>query len=156
MHLVQLLRSVSVDMEVGRADFARRHGLHPTDVRALTHLLDAARAGDDAMPTWLAGQLGMPSAATTAVIDRLEAAHLVERRRDVPDRRRVRLVLTERAVTLGWSFFGALIEDLVEEMAGFSDAELATAARFLQAMGDATRGPRSGGGGSHGAGDDAQ
>ncbi len=134
MHLAQVLRSVALEMEVSRDDFARQQGIHPTDLRALTLLLDAARTGTEATPSWLARRLGMPSAATTAVIDRLEGAGLVERQRDSPDRRRVRLAVTGAAVDLGWSYFGPLIEHLVEGMARFSQGELAVATRVLASL----------------------
>jgi hypothetical protein len=55
--------------------------LHSTDVRALIHLLDAARAGRNATPGWLGSQLGLNSASVTALVDRLEDAELSTVRR---------------------------------------------------------------------------
>src|SRR5581483_268713 len=111
--LVHLLRAVTVELDLFAAEFAGNNGLHPTDVRALIQLLDADRAAVTATPGWLAAQLGLNSASTTALIDRLERLGLVRRARDTHDRRRVLLCVEERAVALSWSFFGPLINGMV-------------------------------------------
>ncbi len=123
-----------MEFEVSRAEFARLHGLHPTDLRALIQLLDAGRAGHRATPGWLGEQLGLNSAGTTTLIDRLERLGHVQRVRDTADRRKVFLQVTPEAVDLGWSFFGPLINAAVAGMRSFTDAELATAQRFLDLM----------------------
>ena len=134
LQLFHRLRELSVEFELSRAGFARLHGLHPTDLRALIELLDAGRAGQPATPGWLGGQLGLNSAGTTTLIDRLERLGHVRRVRDTRDRRKVLLEVTPAAVDLGWSFFGPLIDASVAGMAAFSPAELDTARRFLDAM----------------------
>ena len=136
MRLVHLLRAVTVELDLRGAEFARENGLHATDVRALIHLLDAGRSGAAATPGWLGRQLGMNSAATTAVTDRLEQAGHLRRERDTRDRRRVHLVVSDQAMALGWSFFGPLIDGMLTAMRAFTDQELDTVARFLQAMAD--------------------
>ncbi|MEU1421843.1 MarR family transcriptional regulator [Kitasatospora sp. NBC_01246] len=134
MRLVHLLRGLTVELDLFGAEFAGRHGLHPTDLRALIHLLDAARAGTVVTPGRLGEALRLNSAGTTGLVDRLERLGLIRRERDPGDRRRVRLVVEERAVELGQGFFGGLIADLVAAMGRFDPAELATARRFLLAM----------------------
>jgi DNA-binding MarR family transcriptional regulator len=136
LDLVHLLRAATVELDLFAAEFASRHGLHATDVRALIQLLDAARAGVAATPGWLGAQLGVNSAATTALVDRLERLGLVRRTRDTRDRRRVLLTVQDEAVTLGWSFFGPLIHEMVGAMRSFDERELATVRRFLLAMRD--------------------
>lgn len=136
LRLVHLLRSVAVELDLFAGEFAGLHGLHPTDVRALIHLLDAARADMPATPGWLGAQLGVNSASTTALVDRLERLDLVRRERDTRDRRRVLLTVTDRAVTFGWSFFGPLIEEMVAAMRSFDEPDLAVVRRFLLAMRD--------------------
>ncbi|MER5839938.1 helix-turn-helix domain-containing protein [Streptomyces prasinus] len=149
LQLVHLLRGVTVELDLFAAGFADRNGLHPTDVRALIHLLDAARTGVSATPGWLGAQLGVNSASTTALVDRLERLGLVHRERDTRDRRRVLLIVQDEAVTLGWSFFGPLIHGMVDAMQSFEEEELATVRRFLLAMRDvAAAGRRTQGGGS--------
>ncbi|MCZ2528238.1 MarR family transcriptional regulator [Streptomyces sp. SCUT-3] len=134
MRLVHLLRAVTVEFELLGAEFAARHGLHPTDVRALIHLLDAARAGTRATPGWLGEQLRLNSAGTTALVDRLERLGLVRRSRDTADRRRVLLEVEEKAVKLGWTFFGPVIGEVVAAAEGFEAGELETVRRFLTAV----------------------
>jgi DNA-binding MarR family transcriptional regulator len=131
MQLVHLLRRVAVGLELFGAEFASRNELHATDVRALIHLLDAGRAGITATPGWLGEQLGLNSAAVTALVDRLERLGHVRRVRDTKDRRRVLLIVEDQAKTLGWSFFGPLIDGMVTAMEAFDEAELATVRRFL-------------------------
>lgn len=134
MRLVHLLRTVTVELDLRRAEFARVSGLHATDLRALIHLLDAGRCGVVATPGWLCQRLGMNSAATTAVIDRLERAGYLRRERESADRRRVHLVVCDQAMTLGWSFFGPLIDGMLIAMRSFTGPELDAVARFLVAM----------------------
>jgi DNA-binding MarR family transcriptional regulator len=131
MQLVHLLRRVTVELELFGAEFAGRNGLHATDVRALIHLLDAGRTGITATPGWLGEQLGLNSAAVTGLVDRLERLGHVRRVRDTRDRRRVLLIVEDQATTLGWSFFGPLIDGMVTAMDAFDEAELATVRRFL-------------------------
>ena len=134
MGLVHLLRAVTVEFDLLGAEFAARHGLHPTDVRALIHLLDAARAGTRATPGWLGEQLRLNSAGTTALVDRLERLGLVRRSRDTADRRRVLLEVEEKATELGWTFFGPVIGEMVAAAEGFEARELETVRRFLTSV----------------------
>ncbi|MFF4838351.1 MarR family winged helix-turn-helix transcriptional regulator [Streptomyces sp. NPDC001315] len=134
MRLVHLLRAVTVEFDLLGAEFAARNGLHPTDVRALIHLLDAARAGTRATPGWLGEQLRLNSAGTTALVDRLERLGLVRRSRDTIDRRRVLLEVEEKATELGWAFFGPVISEVMAAAEGFQASELETVRRFLTAV----------------------
>ncbi|MEU1727607.1 MarR family transcriptional regulator [Nonomuraea sp. NPDC005692] len=131
MRLVHLLRAVTVELDRMGERFAAAHALHPTDVRALICLLDAARTGTPATPGTLGTHLGLNSAGTTAVIDRLERLGHVRRERDTRDRRRVLLKVDDSAVTLGWSFFGPLIQEIVTLMDRYDTTEQATIERFL-------------------------
>ncbi|MFC9621612.1 MarR family transcriptional regulator [Streptomyces sp. NPDC056930] len=133
MEIVHLLRKVTVEFGLRQAEFADRHGMHTTDVRALICLLDAERAGTDATAGWLGAQLGLNSAGTTSVIDRLERLDHIERTRDPRDRRRVLLSVTPRAVELGRSFFGPLIDGTVAVLREFDESESAAVRRFLSA-----------------------
>ncbi|MFI9596202.1 MarR family winged helix-turn-helix transcriptional regulator [Nonomuraea sp. NPDC052265] len=131
MRLVHLLRAITVEIDRMGERFAAGNALHPTDVRALICLLDAARTGSPATPGTLGAHLGLNSAGTTAVIDRLERLGHVRRERDTRDRRRVLLKVDESAVALGWSFFGPLIREIVALMGRFDATEQATIERFL-------------------------
>ncbi len=145
--LVHLLRGLTVELDQFGAEFAHLHRLHPTDLRALIHLLDAARADITATPGWLGGQLGLNSASVTALVDRLERLGHIRRVRDTGDRRRVFIVVEDRAVTLGWTFFGPLITAMVDAMRSFDDTELETVRRFLLRMSDVVHAAREAGDG---------
>ena len=80
MRLVHLLRAVTVELDLRGAEVAARNGLHPTDLRALIHLLDADRAGTDVTPGRLGAALRLNSAGTTALLDRLDQYALVNKR----------------------------------------------------------------------------
>ncbi|MGO4201269.1 MarR family winged helix-turn-helix transcriptional regulator [Rhodococcus sp. TAF43] len=131
---VHQLRALTVELNLFGAEFARSHHLHTTDLRALIALLDAARAGHPTTPGWLGQQLGISSASTTALIDRLEKQGLLCRSRDTADRRRVVIEVTSHAADLGTSFFGPLIDRAVVAIESFSPRERETIGAFLEKM----------------------
>ena len=137
MEVVHLLRAATVELTLHSARFASRNGMHPTDVRALIALMDASRAGEEMTAGRLGAALGLNSAGTTALVDRLERAGQVRRVRDPRDRRKVVIEVDERAVELGWSFFGPLIERTVELLQGYDERELAAIKGFLAGVRDA-------------------
>jgi DNA-binding MarR family transcriptional regulator len=134
---VHLLRSVAVDLDLQAATFATENRLHPTDVRALIAMLDAERAEESMTPGRLGARLRLNSPATTAVIDRLEALGLLARERDPHDRRRVLLIVSEQAKTLGWSFFGPLVARILAAMDEFDEIDLDAYERVLRAVAQA-------------------
>ena len=136
MRIFHLLREVTVEYGLRQAEFAARNGMHPTDVRALIWLLDAERAGTDATAGRLGEGLGLNSAGTTAVVDRLERLGHVARVRDVRDRRRVLLTVEEHAKELGRAHFGPLIEGTVALLGGFGESETDAVRRFLTGVRD--------------------
>lgn len=111
--IVHLLRGLTMTLDLAADGFAREHRLHGTDLRALITLLDAERAGSVSTPGSLGSALGLSSASTTALVDRLGVRGLVDRGPDPADRRRVLLAVTEAARELGWGFFGPLISAIV-------------------------------------------
>jgi DNA-binding MarR family transcriptional regulator len=148
MEIVHLLRAVAVELGLHSARFANLNGMHPTDVRALIALMDASRAGQDMTAGRLGALLGLNSAGTTALVDRLERLGHVRRVRDGRDRRRVLVEVDERAVELGQEFFGPLIGQAVELLKGYDERELAAVRGFLdgvrKAAGDQGRPTASG------------
>ncbi|GGV14582.1 transcriptional regulator [Kitasatospora herbaricolor] len=134
LRLVHQLRALTIELNLLGGEFAQRNGLHPTDLRALVCLLDAARAGSPATPGLVGAQLGLNSAGTTALLDRLERLGHVRRVRDTRDRRRVLLEVEDRAVALGQAFFGPLISGIVAAGQDCSEPELAAIRRFLGAV----------------------
>ncbi|HSA50193.1 MAG TPA: helix-turn-helix domain-containing protein [Yinghuangia sp.] len=143
LELFHLLRAVTVEYGLRQAEFAAANGMHPTDVRALICLLDAERAGTEATAGMLAARLGLNSAGTTAALDRLELQGLITRHRDKRDRRRVLLVIEDRAKDLGWSWFGPLIERTVAPLRGYDRQQTDAVRGFLQAALDALGRPEA-------------
>lgn len=137
LELIHRLREVALRLELAVGEFARTTGLHATDVRALIRLLDAERAGLEATPGWLAGQLGMTSQATTAVIHRLEAAGHVERLRSRSDGRSSRLQVSDSAVALGWQFFGPLLERLIATTEALTPDQQTVVSDYLTTVAEA-------------------
>lgn len=131
---VHRLRALTVELDLLGADFAQKHSLHPTDIRALICLLDADRAGTRATPGWLGKQLGLESASVTALVDRMSKRNLVSREADPADRRRVLLRVTAHASELGTTFFGPVIGRAVDELARFTPEQQATIDDFLTTM----------------------
>ncbi|GAA2408140.1 MarR family transcriptional regulator [Streptomyces glaucosporus] len=131
LEIFHLLRAVTVAYGLRQGEFAARNGMHPTDVRALICLLDAERAGTPATAGWLGAQLGLNSAGTTALIDRLEHGGHIARVRDARDRRRVLLTVGDGAKRLGWAHFGPLIDGTVELLRTFGPEEQEAVRRFL-------------------------
>ncbi|MFD8554612.1 MarR family winged helix-turn-helix transcriptional regulator [Streptomyces fradiae] len=159
LRIFHLLRAVTVEYGLRQAEFAARNGMHTTDVRALICLLDAERNGEDATPGLLGARLGINSAGTTAVIDRLERLGHLARVRDAGDRRRVLLRVREGAKVLGREHFGPLVDGTVELLRGFDERDRDAVRRFLLSVGgllaetgeDGARGrARPDGGGSTG------
>jgi DNA-binding MarR family transcriptional regulator len=134
MEIVHLLRAVAVELGLHSARFANLNGMHPTDVRALIALMDASRAGQDMTAGRLGALLGLNSAGTTALVDRLERLGHVRRVRDGRDRRRVLVEVDDRAVELGQEFFGPLIGRAVELLKGYDERELAAVRGFLDGV----------------------
>jgi DNA-binding MarR family transcriptional regulator len=131
---VHRLRALTVELHLLGVEFGRGQGLHPTDIRALIYLVDAARGGRQATPSWLGQQLHLNSASVTALIDRMEKAGHVRRQRDSQDRRRVLLEVTPEAVELGWSFFGPVIANALAAIDAYSPQEMETVVKFLTDM----------------------
>lgn len=130
---VHLLRAVTAEFGLRQAEFAARNGMHPTDVRALGCLLDAARADEPTTAGLLGARLGLNSAGTTGVIDRLERLGHVARVRDDRDRRRILLRVEPQAIRLGQEFFGPRIDAVLHVLDAFDPAERDAVRRFLTA-----------------------
>ena len=122
-------RSVQAfDDAVGRA-----LGLGPTDLRCLDWLADGPKTAGV-----LATATGLRPAATTALLDRLEAKGLVERVRDDSDRRRVLVRMTEEGARSTYAMYAPLVDEGAHLLAGLTPAELARMCEILDSMRDLT------------------
>ena len=132
--LLELVRRLGIASDrVGQA-FAARQGLHPTDLQALLHVMEADVRGTPLTAGQLGLALGLTSGATTGVIDRLSEQGHLSRRRDDRDRRRVYLAYGEPGWVVAQQFFAPLERLGNEALEGFSREERAVAARVLTAL----------------------
>ena len=135
--LVRLTQLLVVEGTKVVGAFAALHGLHHTDVEALTRVLVAQERGTPLTPGALAEQLGLTSGAITAVVDRLERAGHVSRVRDDADRRKVLLHYSAAGRALAAEFFEPLGQRSATAMDQFSPEELEVVRRYLAVTGAA-------------------
>ena len=104
-------------------------GINRTDHRCLDILENegGATAGR------LAELMGLSTGAVTTVLDRLERAGLARRVRDEHDRRKVNVVVTEKAGALLWPFYEPLMKMSERLYVRYSDQQLALVLDFLEA-----------------------
>ncbi|MFJ6866830.1 MarR family winged helix-turn-helix transcriptional regulator [Streptomyces termitum] len=111
--------------------FAADQRLHPTDVQALSFVLDH---DGPVTPGLLRTHLGLTSGAVTACLDRLEKAGHIRRTRESADRRVVHVEYAAGAMAVARDHFRPLAEATEKARARFDDDELATVLRFLEAL----------------------
>lgn len=95
--LLQAVRDLVAADRLMRRDLGRRMALGDTDLRAIRYVMAATNLGRLTTPHDLADHLGITSAATTTVLDRLSAAGHLERIPHPTDRRSKVVVATEHA-----------------------------------------------------------
>ncbi|WP_200938732.1 MarR family winged helix-turn-helix transcriptional regulator [Modestobacter sp. Leaf380] len=144
--VVLLLREVSVASNRTAAVFGETHDLHRTDLDALAVVVGASMGGVEMTPGRLATRLRLSSAATTALVDRLERAGHLVRERSTTDRRQVVLRVQDRARALARDFFTPMAEDVGAVMADMTEDEVQVVARFLRRAVDALGPPTDGAG----------
>ncbi|MFB9904640.1 MarR family winged helix-turn-helix transcriptional regulator [Allokutzneria oryzae] len=106
---------------------ADRFGLGPTDIKCL----DLARDEENLTAGRLAEITGLSTSAVTALLDRLEKADFIERRRDPSDRRRVFVVSTGRREAETARAFAPLRELMLRGLEGRTDDELRLIRDFM-------------------------
>jgi DNA-binding MarR family transcriptional regulator len=111
--------------------FAAAQGLHPTDVQALSFVLDSP---EPPTPGLLREHLGLTSGAVTACLDRLERAGHIRRTRESADRRVVHVHYAEGARAAARTYFMPLAQAEAQARLQFSDDELAVVLRYLDAL----------------------
>ena len=101
-------------------------GVNVTDMKCL----DMMTLHGSASPSQLAEHTSLSSRATTAMIDRLEKAGLIERRPHPKDRRGRNVVLTKEA-TRKSPLFESLAKAMEALVSGYSEKELEVLADFF-------------------------
>ncbi|MEO7447634.1 MAG: MarR family winged helix-turn-helix transcriptional regulator [Humibacillus sp.] len=123
------LRALGTAAAEAAGALARRMDMHPTDLAAMSHI---AYAAVPLGPRELSSRLGITPGAMTDVVDRLESAGHLLRRRDTEDRRRVQLVPTESAKDEVRGQLAELLDALDAITDDFDPAERAAIRRYLE------------------------
>lgn len=139
--LIRALRRLTVESDRFVEELGQAYGLHRTDLSALALVIDAGRS---LSPGELAEQLHLSASATTALLDRLEAAGHIRRARSTTDRRRVELRPGPEVPEFGRRVFAPLRGELAEAWAGFTAEQREVIERFLTASIEATVRAKSG------------
>jgi DNA-binding MarR family transcriptional regulator len=116
------------DDAVGRA-----LGVNPTDLRGLDWLVDGPKSAGE-----LSRATGLSSAATTTLIDRLEAKRFVERIPDPMDRRRVLARMTPEGAERVGRYYGPLVAEGSRLLDGIGDQVLDRMVEWLVAARELT------------------
>jgi DNA-binding MarR family transcriptional regulator len=124
---VRALISASQDLTVR---MARRMGVNVSDMTAILWLSEHGPVGG----VELARRLGISTAATTVLVDRLERAGHIERVRDTVDRRRVTLTETPEARAAALHAWLPAIREIDEVSRSLSEPERAFALDLLSRL----------------------
>ena len=107
------------------------------ELRVVQYVLQAHRQGREVKPTEIARHLGVSSASTTALLDRLERAGSLQRLSHPTDRRSILIAPTpevEARLSATVEEYGRRLEQLAAEL---SDQDRTAVERFLGALSDA-------------------
>jgi len=137
LNKADLVRQVNMGArEYGISTVLFRHvvgeilGVNVTDMECLALIFFKGLS----TPSELARYTGLTSGATTAMLDRLEKARLIERRPNPADRRGTLIVLTnERTKELG-TIFASGNEAINKLTSSYSEGELQTIADYLRRL----------------------
>lgn len=105
---------------------ARRAGLSTSELQAMRHLV-----GGSCGPVELSHLLGVTSAASSGVVDRLAARGHVERRPHPDDGRRTRVEVTPSGRAEIEALMRPVLERLADAEAGLDEQERAVVRRYL-------------------------
>lgn len=117
-----------------RRSLSQRLNINETDLGALRYLLAVWQRNQEASPKELALALGISSASTTLVIDRLERAGFIRRRRHPVDRRAVILEPGDNATEEFRAAFDVEKRGVLAAADTLTSEETETVTRFLRSM----------------------
>lgn len=95
--LLQAMRRFRMADERMRREMSLRMGMNVTDLQALRLIVSSERTGEAATPRTISEELGISTASTTKLLDRLTQSGHIERRPHPRDRRSVKLAPTAHA-----------------------------------------------------------
>ncbi len=108
-------------------EVARKAGLSVSELHSLRHLMSSPMG-----PVELARELGVTSAASSGVVDRLVARGHAERRPHPDDRRRTEVVITDSGKLEIFTRLAPMFAGLAETDAALTDDERALVERYLR------------------------
>ncbi|GAA1059434.1 MarR family winged helix-turn-helix transcriptional regulator [Agromyces bracchium] len=109
-------------------------GMGETDLLALRYVLRAEREGEMLTPGMLAKLLGISTASTTVLIDRLERSGHLVRRPHPSDRRSLVVASTTDSDAEVRATLGRMHQAMIAVADGLDQRELGVVARFLAGM----------------------
>ena len=112
-------------------------GMGETDLLALRYLLRAQQQGRRMTPKELSLSLGISSASTTILVDRLQKSGHVQREKHPTDRRSIVVVATEASDVEVRDTLGQMHKRMVDIADGLDGDDAETVFRFLMSMRDA-------------------
>lgn len=133
--LANEVRAVMVAADTYRRAMAAALGVGVTEVSALGEI----RQDGPLTPSELARRLGLTSPSVTSLLDRLEAAGLVARRRHPADRRSVLVELTEAGEELLLASFEQFSEDVAAAVRSASPEHVRELGELLGGVAGALR-----------------
>lgn len=116
-------------------------GMNENDLLAMRYLMQARQAGGSLGPKDLSRLLGISTASTTALIDRLERGGYVQRRARPNDRRAWEIVPTETSDEEVRETVGDMHRRMMQAAAELSPAEAEVVIRFMNRLRDSLEEP---------------
>lgn len=131
----------------------RRHtqdsmGMNENDLLAMRYLMQARQAGGSLGPKDLSRLLGISTASTTALIDRLEKGGYVRRRARPNDRRAWEIVPTDTSDAEVRDTVGGMHERMMQAASELSPEEAGVVIRFMDRLRQSLEEPAADKGGS--------
>lgn len=131
LNLLRRYRSADHEMRRRTRDSM---GMGETDLLALRYVLRAEREGEVLTPGMLARRLGISTASTTVLIDRLERSGHLARRPHPSDRRSLVVVSTTDSDSEVRQTLGRMHRGMIDVADSLDPNELVAVARFLTGM----------------------
>lgn len=127
-------RAVAAESDqLGRV-FAAAHQVHPSDFRALVHILVAESEGTPLTSGDLRHKMGLSGAAITYLVERMINSGHLRRESDPSDRRKVILRYSAEHRDIAEAFFTPLAAHTYAAMADLPDDDLIAGHRVLTAL----------------------
>lgn len=131
LHAMQAWREAERAMSEASQRYMK---LGETDMRALRLLIAARRQSVVVTPSRIAQHLGISTASTTKLLDRLEAGGHIERHPHPSDRRSLAIDVTTSTMTIARDSVGRSHARRFDVVAELTPAERDTVAAFFEAM----------------------